>query len=120
MKFCIKNGILPYAASVILIKEYGWARTDLIWKRNEKVFTMEEFMADSNLTEQALVKLQEDSSVELTKEESESICLDLIDHLLSDDKELADAVRTEIARVLPKVSKEVKDEIAHKLTIYDL
>jgi len=92
----------------------------LVRERNGEDLTMEEFMADSNITEQALVKLQKDSSTELTVEESESICLDLVDHLLSDDKDLADAVRTQIARALPKVSKEVKDKIAHKLTIYDL
>ncbi len=77
-------------------------------------------MANSKIAEQALVKLSEDSSAELTREEAEAVCLDLIDELETEDADLAESIRIMIGRALSKVSQEVMDAIAYKLTIYDL
>lgn len=72
------------------------------------------------VTEKALKKLAEDSSAEISEEEARSICLDLIDDLESDDKELADSVRLMIGLALPKITQEVMDEISPRLVIHDL
>jgi len=110
------------AASYILSEIYG------VCYFNNMVFIVDEWfqfvkggiMAKSEVAEKAIAKLSEDSSAVLTKEESEAICLDLIDELGKRDGDLNEAMRLLIGLCLPKVGSEAMDKIAYKLAIYDL